>query len=312
VISQEDALRIAAEHFPAGPESLVERLGAEVHYVPLVGADGWCVQGVRTIIRVNSNSAASRQRFTLAHELAHLILGTEPDIALQPFQSDREEERTADRLASELLIPPEQIEKHLRGHVPVDARSLKRLAKASNVSPVMAACRVVSATEQLGLENAAVVFFTGGREQWRYSYGLRFDAESAQATYEVAMDAKPDLIRQNNSDGNIVVGSIIDAHQYQVLLVQLLAAEKATQETYEERLSQLGQVLFAGDHSFRQSIAASLGIIKGKCAGQSLEQACDFFYGNYPDKKYKDGKAQKLKSDAGRRYIRLYLERWFG
>ncbi|MEZ6153409.1 MAG: ImmA/IrrE family metallo-endopeptidase [Pirellulaceae bacterium] len=108
------------------------------------------MQGLNTAtIRINATASPFRQRFTLAHELAHWVLGTKPDIATEPFRSVRQEECDADQLASEFLIPIEQANAHFRGHLPIDAKTLKRLAKAAKVSPVMAACRVVNAVEEL-------------------------------------------------------------------------------------------------------------------------------------------------------------------
>lgn len=159
MISRKEALRITASSFPNGPEELAKRLDVEFFASPMVGVEGWCIRGVRSVIRVNSSSSKSRQRFTLSHELAHLVLGTEPDIATEPFRSDRSEERDADQLASEILIPDVELARHLGAQLPIDAKSLKRLSNIAKVSPVMAACRVVSATQQLGLQNAAVVFF---------------------------------------------------------------------------------------------------------------------------------------------------------
>lgn len=181
MISREVAIGITSANFPHGPEELARHLQVEILASPLVGVEGWCIRGLKTIVRLNSSSSKYRQRFTLSHELAHLVLGTEPDIAMEPFRSNRREEREADQLASEFLIPDARLKSHLCGHLPVDAKILTRLAKAARVSPVMAACRVVSATHELGLQNAAVVFFIDGREQWRYSQGLRFDENAASA-----------------------------------------------------------------------------------------------------------------------------------
>ncbi len=311
MISRATAIRITSKNFPKGPETLAKHLGITVQASPLVGAEGWCVRGPKTAIRLNSASTSFRRRFTLAHELAHLVLGTEPDIATEPFRSSRQEERDADQLASEFLIPKEQLQTHLRDNVPVDAKTLERLAKAANVSPVMAACRVVNATDELALQNAAVVFFVDGREQWRYSHGLRFEEDDAQQLFQLAMECKPKLVREDNQDGNVIVGSIIDAQVYQVLLIQLLSEDEASKETNEERISRLAQKLFGEDLSFRQSVAASLGTIKNKCSGQSLEEAFRFFLQHYPGTKYTGAKAITLLSQAGREYVRLYLQRWF-
>lgn len=311
MISCENAIRITSANFPNGPEELARRLTVEVSASPLVGVEGWCVRGLKTIVRLNSSSSKSRQRFTLSHELAHLVLGTEPDIATEPFRSDRREEREADQLASEFLIPDAQLNAQLRSQLPVDAKTLTRLAKAARVSPVMAACRVVSAADKLGLQNAAVVFFIDGREQWRYSHGLRFDENAASALLREAMKHRPSLIRVDNQDGNVVVGSLIDAQAYQVLLVQLLPADDAAQETNEERMRTLANELFGTDHSFRQSVAAVMGTVKNKCGGQSLSQAFDYFMKHYPGVKYTGAKGSKLQSKEGREYLRLYLQRWF-
>jgi hypothetical protein len=311
VISRKSALRITSENFPNGPEKLAEHLSVEVTTSPLVGVEGWCVRGVNTIIRLNSSSSKFRQRFTLAHELAHLVLGTEPDIATEPFRSERQEERDADQLASSFLIPDAQLQTFVARQLPIDAKTLTRLAKAANVSPVMAACRVVSATEELGLKNAAVVFYVDGLEQWRYSHGLQFDKDEARSLLHDAVRNKPSLVREQNHDGNIIVGSAIDAQAYQVLLVQLLPASDAEQETYEEKLGKLANEIFGNDRSFRQSIAGSLGTVKNKCDGKTLRQAFEFFMKNYPGVKYSGKQASILKSKNGQEYIMLYLQRWF-
>lgn len=311
MISRAAAIRICTQHFPAGPEQLAAHLKVAVAKSPLQGVEGWCVRGKNTVIRVNASSSQFRQRFTLAHELAHLVLGTEPDIATEPFRSNSQEERDADQLASEFLIPDGELHRYLRGELPVDAKTLERLAKASNVSPVVAACRVVSVTEELGLQNSAVVFFINGTERWRFSQGLRFDEQEAENLLGQALANKPNLVREQNHDGNVVVGSLIDAQTYQVLLLQLLPQETATQETREERLRDLAARVFAGDYSFRQSVAGSLSTIKQKCRGQSLDEAVQFFESNYLGTKYTGSREKKLRSTAGREFVRHCLERWF-
>ncbi len=312
MISREVAVRLTATNFPHGPEKLAEKIGVEILSSPLVGVEGWCIQGLNTAtIRINSTSSPFRQRFTLAHELAHLVLGTKPDIATEPFRSDRQEECDADQLASEFLIPIEQVNAHFRGHLPIDAKTLKRLAKAARVSPVMAACRVVNAAVGLGLKNAGVFFFAGGIQQWSYSPTLRFDESEGEELLKEAMKCYPNLVRLDNSDGNVVVGSMIDAQDYQVLLVQLLPEEEATKETQEERIRSLASELFDNDSTFRPSIAGSLGVLKGKCQGKNLSEAVDFFYTQYVGVKYSGDREKVLLSTKGREYIRLYLERWF-
>lgn len=311
MIPRESAIRITSDSFPNGPEELAKALSVIVSASPLVGVEGWCLRGVNTIVRVNSSSTKTRQRFTLAHELAHLILGTEPDVASEPFRSAVREEREADQLASEFLIPDSHLKSYLQDRLPVDAKTIARLANTANVSPLMAACRVVNAAGKLGLKNAAAVFFKGGVEQWRYSNGLQLGDEIAQLLWRDAVEQSPNLVRINSDDGNTLVGSIIDAQVYQVLLMQLLPEDEAKQESYDEKLGRLARFVFAGDYSFQQSVAASLGTVKRRCEGQSLSQAFAYFMKNYPGVKYKGDNSKSLQSERGQEYIRLYLQRWF-
>src|SRR5438067_1395910 len=100
-LSLEDAKSLAGDCFPRGPEEIADAMGVAVEYCPLAGTDGWCIQrkGHAPKIRINKNAVKSRQRFTLSHELAHLLLGTDPEIVSQsilPFQSVTKEERAAD------------------------------------------------------------------------------------------------------------------------------------------------------------------------------------------------------------------------
>ena len=304
-------MRMATENFPAGPESIAAHLDIPVMKSPMSGADGWCVRGSNTIIRINSSAPRMSQRFTLAHELAHLILGTAPDIATEPFRSDNAEERAADQLASELLIPDGELTRCLRSELPIDAKSLERLAKTSNVSPVMAACRVVSATHELGLQNAAIVFFKAGEELWRYSQGLNFSREDADTLLQDSLASKPNPARSHNADGNVVIGSLIDAQVYQVLLVQLLPVETASLETREERRRRLAQLVFADDVSFRQSVAGSVGIAKEKYQGNDIDGALYFFNERYVGTKYTGDKAAKLQNPDGQEFLRMSFETWF-
>lgn len=311
VISRTDAIEITREFFPNGPETLARHLKVDVQRSPMEGVEGWCIVGPLTRIRVNARSHETRQRFTLAHELAHLVLGTQPDIATEPFRSNQQEERDADALASEFLVPADQLERYFAGHLPVDARSLTRLAKAANVSPVMAACRVVNATELLGIKNSAVVFFRDGCEEWRYSHGLRFDEDEAAKLLARATESAPDIVRVDNEDGHIVVGSLIETAWYQVLLVQLLPEDDASGESPEERLRRLQREVFQSDYGFQQSVAAVFGSVKNKCNGMSLDDAIAFFGEHYLGSKYRGQHEKALRSDAGQQLTRIHLSRWF-
>ena len=70
------ALRLGDGPLGPLPEVLEERLRLDVDFSPLPEAvDGLCVSvGDRALVLVGSSKPSSRQRFTLAHELAHYLV----------------------------------------------------------------------------------------------------------------------------------------------------------------------------------------------------------------------------------------------
>lgn len=96
----------------------------------------------------------------------------------------------------------------------------------------------------------------------RYSYGLTIDDRAAEGLLEEAIESRPNLVRAKRQDGNVVVGSVINALIYQVLLIQLLPEVHATQETHEEKMRAMSDQIFGLNSSFRQSVAGSLGVAK--------------------------------------------------
>jgi len=310
VISRHDALALSADAFPQGPEALSRHLKVRVETGVLSGCEGWCIRrGEHAIIRINAASAATRQRFTLAHELAHLILGTRPDVLREPFRSVTAEEKAADQLASELLIPDERARAFLGRTLPIDAKRIERLALMANVSSVMAACRIVSMTTELGLQNAAVAFFDGeGRYKWRYSAGLKFTDDEAARLYPMVI-ASPTPLRIPNADGNTIVCSRINAQQYAALLFQLLPPDIAEQPTVEERTQQLRGLLFNGDYSFQQSVAGAIGWIRNKFSHLTVDAAMAEFDAKYLQTKWTPAQRQRLMSSDGREFLRLELEK---
>lgn len=72
-------------------------------------------QGNFTLIGINSNHSKNRQRFTIAHELGHFLLGHKIDDTLKEELLDRpiNQEREADEFAGELLMPRDFLKKDL-------------------------------------------------------------------------------------------------------------------------------------------------------------------------------------------------------
>jgi Zn-dependent peptidase ImmA (M78 family)/transcriptional regulator with XRE-family HTH domain len=75
--------------------------------VPVDAVSG-CLPGEDPVVLLNVGTPADRQRFTLAHELGHMVMHPVP----HPDQ-----EKQANRFAAELLMPSRQIRAHLQGNV---------------------------------------------------------------------------------------------------------------------------------------------------------------------------------------------------
>ena len=80
-------------------------LGIEVYTQPCRAFGALFLAGKgRSILLVNSTLPQGRARFSVAHELGHLLLRHEP-VSRIGEPRDLDQERQADRFASELLMP---------------------------------------------------------------------------------------------------------------------------------------------------------------------------------------------------------------
>jgi Zn-dependent peptidase ImmA (M78 family) len=75
--------------------------------VPVDAVSG-CPPAENPVVLLNIGTPADRQRFTLAHELGHMVMHPVPH---------PEQEKQANRFAAELLMPTSQIRSHLQGHL---------------------------------------------------------------------------------------------------------------------------------------------------------------------------------------------------
>lgn len=100
-------------------------------------------------IRINRHEAKSRQRFTVAHEIAHYLLhknyigsGLE-DSVLYRSRLSSEIESSANRLAADLLMPMNLVEDEIRSNRSMDEESLlDYLSKEFDVSPAAMKIRI--------------------------------------------------------------------------------------------------------------------------------------------------------------------------
>lgn len=93
------------------------------------------------VVKLNSDSSFVRKRFTLAHEIGHLLLETVPAFR-STRRTDAALERTCDLIAAELLMPTAESSEFVRGLGPPSPEKLREIASRFTVSLQTAAIRV--------------------------------------------------------------------------------------------------------------------------------------------------------------------------
>lgn len=116
-ITPSDAARMVREYWmlPRGPvdsvTSVIEAAGGIVVLsdfgTPLLDGISFRAAGMPPIFVMNSEVPGDRYRFSLAHELGHMVLHA------LPGEDDDQMERDADEFAAAFLMPPAEIRPHL-------------------------------------------------------------------------------------------------------------------------------------------------------------------------------------------------------
>jgi Zn-dependent peptidase ImmA (M78 family) len=98
------------------------------------------------LVFINGADTKSGQMFTLAHELAHIWLGTSAvsDASAAPLKGHRREEVWCNAVAAELLVPLMALRPELRSNESLD-QSLPRLARHFKVSTLVILRRLFDA-----------------------------------------------------------------------------------------------------------------------------------------------------------------------
>jgi Zn-dependent peptidase ImmA (M78 family) len=132
-VAAAELLRWAEVNAPPVPiEMVCARLGVRVQKINQPGWDGaLTIQGDQATIWVNAGVAPQRQRFTIGHELGHLVLhrGTMEFRDHITMTGVDPKEREANRYAAELLMPESFIRAFSMGRTP------EQLAALFEVSP---------------------------------------------------------------------------------------------------------------------------------------------------------------------------------
>ncbi len=310
----DSALKLAEAEFPRGLEKLIARLGLEVRHTAMSGCDGWCVtRGGRSIVHVNSNTGEPRQRFTLAHEIAHLLLGIEPDLLAsdrEPLAEDKAEEKRVNELTCQLLLPESRLRELV---VPplVDPPMLKKVARRAKVSELMAACRISKLCQKLALKNAAVLGFRGDSLNWKWSQTLKVPDDLASKLLIGAREAHPAMYRHKQKRGDVVTATLVGSPEFPAVFVQLVASEVADEKSQGEQIVELANELFKENLQFRQAVNGCISAFKTKFGGtMALDAAIKGFLERYK-RKWQGELARQISSAQGRRYLSLRLAEWF-
>jgi len=314
MISEDEAREFAEAHFPEAPEKLAGELGISIRESPLDGCDGWCLtHDNRSIVRINSSQTGPRKRFTLAHELGHLILGI-PGVVGESYEdmlsSNSAEERRVNELASDLLMPTKIVRTVVRD-VPVVAGTLTKLARKANVSEIAAAIRVCNLAAEIGLTNASVLLFDGEVVKWQWSKTLRVREQHAQRLLDAARSTAPAAFRHQQNDGRVVVASTIENPYFgsATLFVQLLPAELGMTLSHHERRKNLEEILFANDVKLQQRVSGLFGAHKPRISVAQL--SLDAAIADFWDRNTAKLAETSLNSQNGQEYVALRISEWF-
>ena len=125
---------------PVPVEEIAQKLGAKVSYEPFEGKgelSGMLVRDKeRIVIGINSSHPTTRQRFSVAHEIGHLVMHQGTIFVDQTVRFNRDgksslavdpQEIQANQFAAELLMPEKLLTPAVK----------KRLSKKPNVSPAI-------------------------------------------------------------------------------------------------------------------------------------------------------------------------------
>lgn len=315
-ISVEEALVFAEENFPKAPERLAAHLKIEIKY-SLLNCDGWCLQhGNRAIIRINNREdiPKTRQKFTLAHELGHIILGI-PAIVGESMQDTfikgNNEEKLVNDFASKFLLP-ESVIKSEFNKLPITSTRLKKVARRARVSDLVVARRIAFFAKELGLKEASVLFFKDNKLNYQMSETLKVEKIFANEILIKCIAANHKTIRVAYEKDDVIVASAIENpnSNTKIIFLQIVNDKDGFRHLHDEKVKDLAKNIFDGDEQFRNTLNGRFGGFKKIAKTMSLENAVELFNERlnlYPDNLTKK-QLKLLASELGQEFIRLKLQ----
>ena len=316
-ISVEEALTLAEQHFPSAPEKLAELLDVEVRFRAFKG-DGFCVKnGDNAIIVINLDFPLTRRRFTLAHEIGHLLLDI-PSVFGETIQetqrNNSKEERRVNGIAGQILLPSE-IACRAICELPISPATLKKLAKDARVSEIFATRRLVGLAADLGLLAAAIIHYENQKYKWQFGTNARMPSEIAEMLLFDCQNSESQPKRLvGEKEGEVIFADLIDNPylSMQTVFLQRILASDCVTEAAEVTRKRMETQLLEDYESLRPSLQASIGGIKSKAANLTLEQAVDLFNERYlnENSRWNSLFCQRLLSSDGQNYLRLRFRPW--
>ncbi len=120
---------------PTPIEDVAQRFGLKVVEFDFPDSISGVLKKERNVIGVNKKHHPVRQRFTIAHELGHFLLGhdigNENDVVDDDFDKPIPKEKEANLFASYILMPEDSVKAEVKK---INSIDLKHLAKTFNVS----------------------------------------------------------------------------------------------------------------------------------------------------------------------------------
>jgi Zn-dependent peptidase ImmA (M78 family) len=146
----------------------------------------------RNVIKLNSDASPFRKRFTLAHEIGHLVVASVASSSGTPkCRKSKNLERACDMIAAELLMPASKVREVVGELKSSSPRNLKILADRFGVSLQAAAVRVHNDLllwkRHIGMwkwESALCEIWFVGRRPWDTRSPGFYAFESARRSYQ--------------------------------------------------------------------------------------------------------------------------------
>jgi Zn-dependent peptidase ImmA (M78 family) len=157
-------------------EQVAWKLGVRGITITRMSFDGGIFEEAsELVIRLNSQSSPRRRRFTLAHEIAHLIVASADARGAQRSHACTELERACDLVAAELLMPSDEFSRAAPGRG--STAGLLAIADQFGVSSQSAAVRL----RELGMwtESIGQWLWDAGRARELWFVGKRFWREKS-------------------------------------------------------------------------------------------------------------------------------------